>query len=70
MKYFGDEKAKPQPKGETGASVQSGLSEHKKFDALDVRSADSDVEQARCTRKINKVPGEGGYMFDGNSNEA
>ncbi len=70
MKYFGDEKAKPQPKGEKGASVQSGLSEHSEFDALDVRSAGSDVEQARCTRKIQSVPGEGNYVFDGNSNNA
>ena len=65
MKYFGDEKAKAQPKGETGASVQSGLSEHMEFTA-DSRSAGSDVEQARSPRTIKKVPGMDGYMFDGN----
>ncbi len=66
MKYFGDEKAKPQPKGETGASVQSGLSEHSEFDALMIRSEGSDKEQARSPRTIKSVPGMDGYMFDGN----
>ncbi len=66
MKYFGDEKAKPQPKGETGASVQSGLSEQSEFDALNVRSEGPDVEQARSPRTIKPVPGMPGYMFDGN----
>ena len=64
MKYFGDEKAKAQPSGEKGASVQSGLSEHMEFTA-DSRSADSSVEQARSPRTIKSVPGYGGY-FDGN----
>ncbi len=66
MKYFGDEKAKAQPKGETGASVQSGLSEHSEFNAMDVRSAGPDVEQARSPRTIKGVPGMSGYVFDGN----
>ena len=66
MKYFGDEKAKPQPKGETGASVQSGLSEQSEFDALMVRSEDSSKEQARSPRTIKSVPGMDGYKFDGN----
>ncbi len=65
MKYFGDEKAKPQPKGETGASVQSGLSEQMEFTA-DSRSAGPDVEQARSPRTIKPVPGMPGYVFDGN----
>lgn len=65
MKYFGDEKAKAQPKGEKGASVQSGLSEHMEFTA-DSRSAGSDVEQARSPRTIKQVPGMGSYKFDGN----
>lgn len=66
MKYFGDEKGKSQPKGEAGASVQSGLSMHKKFDADMVRSAgpEANMEQARCERKMVK---EGGFTFDGNS---
>ncbi len=66
MKYFGDEKAKAQPKGETGASVQSGLSEHMEFDALTVRSVGSDQEQARSPRTIKSIPGMDGYAFDGN----
>ena len=54
------------PKGETGASVQSGLSEQSEFDALMVRSAGSDKEQARSPRTIKPVPGMDGYVFDGN----
>lgn len=67
MKYFGDEKGKSQPKGSTGANVQSGLSMQSKFDADDVRSAgpEKDMEQARCARKMEKVAG--GFVFDGNS---
>ncbi len=66
MKYFGDEKGKSQPKGESGASVQSGLSMQQKFDADNVRSAgpEKDMEQARCSRKMEKT---NGFVFDGNS---
>ena len=64
MKYFGNEKAKAQPRGEKGASVQSGLSEHYEFDAQKVRSEGSDVEQARSPRTIKKATD--GYYFDGN----
>lgn len=70
MKYFGDEKSKSAPPGTKGASVQTGLSEHDNFDALDVRSAGPEKEQARCMRQIHKVPGEGNYVFDGNSSKA
>ncbi len=66
MKYFGDEKAKAQPKGEKGASVQSGLSEHMEFTA-DSRSGGSDMEQARCSRTQMKAAG---VIFDGNSQQS
>jgi len=64
--YFGDEKGKSAPKGNKGASVQTGLSEQMKFDADNVRSAgpDANMEQARCARKTEKIAG---FTFDGNS---
>ena len=36
--HLNSEKGKSQPKGESGASVSSGLSMHQKFDADMVRS--------------------------------
>lgn len=70
MKYFGDEKGKSAPPGTNGASVQTGMSEQSRFNGLDIRSAGPKVEQARCTRKVIKVPGAPGYYFDSNSNNA
>ncbi len=64
--HLNSEKGKSQPKGESGASVASGLSMHQKFDADMVRSAgpEANMEQARCERKITS---DGGFKFDGNS---
>ena len=67
-KYFGNEKAKAQPKGEKGANVQSGLSEHMEFTA-DSRSAGSKQEQARSPRTVKKVPNMSEYYFDGNDTD-
>lgn len=65
-KYLGDEKGKPQPKGESGTGVQSGLSEHQKFDSdKDIRTASNDTEQAR-SRSVTSSAG-GGFTFMGNN---
>jgi hypothetical protein len=60
------EKGKKAPPGTSGASVETGLSQHEMIDGMNVRTGRQ--EQARCSRKTMKVPGGEGYMFDGNSN--
>lgn len=66
MKYFGDEKGKPQPKGESGTGVNSGLSEQSKFNAdQSGRNPGNNVEQAR-SKSVTSSAG-GGFEFMGNN---
>lgn len=67
MKSLGEGPGKKAPKGTNGASIQTGLSEHSKFDADNVRSAgpEANKEQARCATKMESAGGK--FEFYGNS---
>lgn len=63
-KEYGVEGGKPAPAGNSGATVQSGLSMSEKFDAKGMNTAPVSQEQART--KASTSSAGNGFTFKGN----